>query len=225
MDNKEKPYLLAISIKKNNEGLIKKKNDPLALFTIVHNVKDFPFYKRNMAKEGINFAIDLGDKKAPSHNGHYYFDNHPDYVVHIDRSNTYSIFIVTNRIYNNRVATQLIQNIKNKLENNDDFDDHKNDQKNDDESHKLIMTQKDIEATLNKFLKEYEDPVEVDKIIKIQKTIDETKAIMMENINTLIERGQSIDDMVAKSEILSESSKIFYDGTRKLNRRCPCTIL
>lgn len=66
-------------------------------------------------------------------------------------------------------------------------------------------------------------PDKKDKIADLKLSMDEVKNIMTKNIETVIERGEHIDDLVAKSDDLSMKSKHFYKATRKLNRNC-CII-
>lgn len=64
--------------------------------------------------------------------------------------------------------------------------------------------------TLKSDVEKYQDPRQADNIFKIQAELDETKIEIRKTIEAVLERGQKIDDMVAKSENLSASSKMFY---------------
>lgn len=75
-------------------------------------------------------------------------------------------------------------------------------------------------SDLKKLCIEYQDPATVDKILKIQKEIDDIKDIMHVNIEKIIQRGDSIQDLLIKSENLSFSSKAFLKGTKDLNSCC-----
>lgn len=66
----------------------------------------------------------------------------------------------------------------------------------------------------------YQDPVNVDKILLIQKELAETKEILFQNIDKLLNRGESLHELVEKSENLSFQSKLFAKETKKLNRCC-----
>ena len=65
-----------------------------------------------------------------------------------------------------------------------------------------------------------QNPNDVDQIYSIQQTLDETMVIMHENIDRILERGEQIDDLVERSKSLSESSKMFYKASRRMNRCC-----
>jgi synaptobrevin family protein YKT6 len=50
--------------------------------------------------------------------------------------------------------------------------------------------------------------------MKIQKELDETKVILHKTIESVLERGEKIDDLVAKSQGLSDTSRMFYSKLR-----------
>lgn len=63
---------------------------------------------------------------------------------------------------------------------------------------------------LNDYIVKYQDPQQADSIMKIQKELDETKIVLHKTIESVLERGEKIDTLVAKSDGLSAQSKMFY---------------
>eukprot|EP00667_Euglena_gracilis_P020475 EG_transcript_22181 len=63
-------------------------------------------------------------------------------------------------------------------------------------------------------LSKYQDPNEADKILKIQKDLEETKTIMHQAIGDLLERGEKLDDLVQMSGDLGAASKAFYSTAK-----------
>lgn len=63
---------------------------------------------------------------------------------------------------------------------------------------------------LEDYIKKYQDPQQADSIMKIQKELDETKIVLHKTIESVLERGEKIDTLVAKSDGLSAQSKMFY---------------
>ncbi len=63
---------------------------------------------------------------------------------------------------------------------------------------------------LKDYLVKYQDPQQADSIMKIQKELDETKIVLHKTIESVLQRGEKIDDLVAKSDGLSAQSKMFY---------------
>lgn len=56
----------------------------------------------------------------------------------------------------------------------------------------------------------HKDPHQADNIMKIQKELDETKIVLHKTIESVLQRGEKIDDLVQKSDGLSSQSKMFY---------------
>ncbi|KAI4697475.1 uncharacterized protein J4E84_000605 [Alternaria hordeiaustralica] len=63
---------------------------------------------------------------------------------------------------------------------------------------------------LKDYIVKYQDPQQADSIMKIQKELDETKIVLHKTIESVLERGEKIDNLVQKSDELSASSKMFY---------------
>lgn len=66
----------------------------------------------------------------------------------------------------------------------------------------------------------FQDPATVDPMTKVQNELDETKIILHNTIASVLERGEKLDDLVAKSEGLSMQSKTFYKTAKKTNSCC-----
>ncbi|CAI6365931.1 unnamed protein product [Macrosiphum euphorbiae] len=73
---------------------------------------------------------------------------------------------------------------------------------------------------LNAMLAKYQNPKEADAMTKIQQDLDDTKIILHSTIEAVLERGEKLDDLVAKSEGLSMQSKAFYKTAKKTNACC-----
>ncbi|XP_055344361.1 synaptobrevin homolog YKT6-like [Paramacrobiotus metropolitanus] len=73
---------------------------------------------------------------------------------------------------------------------------------------------------LDEALAKYQNPKEADALTKIQADLDDTKVILHNTIEAVLQRGEKLDDLVAKSEELSMSSKAFYTTARKTNACC-----
>jgi len=69
-------------------------------------------------------------------------------------------------------------------------------------------------------LRESQDPASFDKILKIQKDLDSTQQVLHSTIDNILERGEKLDDLVARSDELSATSKQFYKQARKTNSCC-----
>lgn len=64
------------------------------------------------------------------------------------------------------------------------------------------------------------DVTNFDKIEKVNTQLKEVKEIMIENIEKILDRGEKLEDLLTKSQKLSETSKQFYKKAKKLNSCC-----
>ncbi|KAL4789439.1 Longin-like domain-containing protein [Aspergillus venezuelensis] len=70
------------------------------------------------------------------------------------------------------------------------------------------------------YISKYQDPQNVGSILKIQQELDETKVVLHKTIESVLQRGEKLDDLVQKSEGLSSQSKMFYTSAKKQNSCC-----
>ena len=54
----------------------------------------------------------------------------------------------------------------------------------------------------------------------LQKELAEIKTIMINNIDLLLKRGEKLEDLLIKTEYLTDTSKKFYENSKKLNKCC-----
>lgn len=70
------------------------------------------------------------------------------------------------------------------------------------------------------YLEKYQNPEAADPMMKVQNALDETKVVVYNTIEEVLKRGEKLDDLVAKSEGLSTSSRAFYKTAKKTNSCC-----
>ncbi|KAM5534980.1 hypothetical protein V8D89_011353 [Ganoderma adspersum] len=73
---------------------------------------------------------------------------------------------------------------------------------------------------VNTYLQKYQDPRQADAIMKVQQELDETKIILHKTIESVLQRGEKINDLVDRSNELSAQSKMFYKTAKKQNSCC-----
>jgi synaptobrevin homolog YKT6 len=66
----------------------------------------------------------------------------------------------------------------------------------------------------------YQDPRKADKLTAIQTQLDEVKDVMHTNIEQLMQRGETLDSLMAKSDDLGSASVQFYKQAKKANSCC-----
>lgn len=59
-----------------------------------------------------------------------------------------------------------------------------------------------------------QDPAKADSLYRVQQDLDETKIILHKTIESVLHRGEKLDNLVQKSSDLSSASQIFYKQVR-----------
>lgn len=57
----------------------------------------------------------------------------------------------------------------------------------------------------------------------VKDEVEETKAVLHTTMQSVLERGEKLDDLIKASENLSDQSKMFYTQARKMNKCCSYT--
>jgi len=73
---------------------------------------------------------------------------------------------------------------------------------------------------INSYLQKYQDPRQADAIMKVQQELDETKIVLHKTIESVLQRGEKLDNLVDRSQALSMQSKAFYKTAKKQNSCC-----
>ncbi|KAL2260976.1 hypothetical protein VTK26DRAFT_4839 [Humicola hyalothermophila] len=73
---------------------------------------------------------------------------------------------------------------------------------------------------VQEYLNNFQDANQASSIARIQQELDETKIILHKAIDSVLQRGEKLDDLVAKSSDLSAQSKMFYKSAKKQNSCC-----
>lgn len=129
-----------------------------------------------------------------------------DFRVHCSlQKNAKHVIVITDQDYPEPVAYRILEKIVSMNEN----------QKEQEEQGE----QKEQEYLMNIF-SFYEDPLN-DTIYRMKKDIEETKQILHSSIEKLFLRGEKLEDLIAKTDQLSQETKSFFRRTKKVNRWCP----
>lgn len=181
-------------------------SDPVVLANAT-DVSHFGFFQRNAAREFIVFASRTVAKRTPA--GQRQSVQHEEYKVHAYNSNGLCALGFMDDHYPVRSSFSLLNMV---------LDEY---QKAFGESWRSI--QADVAEPwqyLNDALTKYQDPAEADKLLKIQRDLDETKIILHKTIDSVLERGEKLDSLVEKSSDLSSASQMFYKQAKKTNQCC-----
>ncbi|KAF8880493.1 snare protein YKT6 [Infundibulicybe gibba] len=70
------------------------------------------------------------------------------------------------------------------------------------------------------YVQKYQDPRQADTIMRVQQELDETKIVLHKTIESVLQRGEKLDNLVERSTALSAQSKMFYKTAKKQNSCC-----
>jgi synaptobrevin family protein YKT6 len=75
-------------------------------------------------------------------------------------------------------------------------------------------------SVIRRGIREYQEPRNADKITKIIENLQEAQVIMTKNLQMALARGETLEQMLAKAEGISDQAKLFVRESKKLNRCC-----
>jgi synaptobrevin family protein YKT6 len=175
-----------------------KINDPLHLLHSIKNLKSVGFFQRSNVSEGIDFISKLVIERIVP--GIYEFISHNDYkICAYANGEGHSCIAIVDTTYPNKIACKLIKDVLGNVH---------------------IFTKYEIEKKLQELMYKYENISKLDHTDIINNEIDETKDILYRTIDSLMKRGESLDELVNRTTELSKSSKIFYKKASKMNSCC-----
>lgn len=186
-------------------------NKPILLSAAV-DVSTFPFFHRSTMKEHIIFhsrliaaRTALGKRQVVEFEnkiGHCYVYSHPSGL---------SLTVLSSANYPMRVAFGLINEALRLFQAKctGQWEERTEDVAGD----SLLPEGAEL-------LKKYQNPIEADKLLKVQRDLDEVKDVMLKNIDELLQRGEKLDDLMQRSEDLSNTSYQFYRQAKKTNSCC-----
>eukprot|EP00477_Mikrocytos_mackini_P000368 GAHX01000391.1.p1 GENE.GAHX01000391.1~~GAHX01000391.1.p1 ORF type:complete len:211 (+),score=38.17 GAHX01000391.1:39-671(+) len=175
----------------------------------------FSFFKRWLAKEFITYGSRIAAINAkegmPSETKIEKLDNVTAIAI---RAGRLAVASVVTDEYKNTVAVKLCQMILREFQT-----EHKN-LKN------YYLTEKDLDLPfpfLEKNFESFKDDKNVDKLEVLNQNVEELKDNVHNIIQKTIVRGEQLNELVAKSDQLSNTAKQFYMTAKKKNDGC-CTI-
>lgn len=174
--------------------------------TSAWNLTNLSFWERSAAKQMMTFGCrtvvartDVGVRQSVTMEQH---------MCHVFvRGDGMACVMLTNKDYNARVAFSFMTKV---------LRDHA-------QQHAQQHGEVDCDTqnvALESELARYQDPREADALSRINATLDDTKQIMHRNISQLMQRGETIDSLLARSADLNAASFLFYKEAKKTNQCC-----
>jgi len=178
--------------------------DPARILCSEFDLSSFGFFQRGSVQEFMVFFSKTLAERTPA--GTRQSVKEQNYVGHTyTKGEGISVVILTDEEYPTRVAFTLIQKLI------EDFIAT---------YPKSTWNNAISYPSLKEYLVKYQNPKEADPMMKIQKDLDETKIILHQTIESVLERGQKLDNLIERSEDLSMQSKTFYKTAKKTNSCC-----
>ncbi len=172
------------------------------------DLTSFSFFQRGSVQEFITFTSKILAERTETATRQSVKE--AEYMCHVFvRNDNLACVCVSDHEYPTRVAHTLLAKLM------DDFTAQVPRQQ--------WSTGKEVEGfagPLDVHLKKYQTPETADPMTRVQNELDETKIILHNTIANVLERGEKLDDLVAKSEGLSMQSKTFYKTAKKTNSCC-----
>ncbi|XP_004615495.1 synaptobrevin homolog YKT6 [Sorex araneus] len=189
-------------------SVLYKGEDKAVLLKSAHDVSSFSFFQRSSIAEFMTFTSQLIVERSKK--GSRASVRQEGYLCHVYvRPDSLAGVAIADSEYPSRVAFTLLEKVLDEFSQQIDRIDWP------------IGSPSTINYTaLESYLSKYQNPREADPMTKVQAELDETKIILHNTMESLLERGEKLDDLVSKSEVLGIQSKAFYKTARKQNSCC-----
>ncbi|OIR57956.1 MAG: SNARE protein YKT6, synaptobrevin/VAMP superfamily [Amphiamblys sp. WSBS2006] len=187
--------------------LARKEPQPTQVLAGEYNLASFSFFQKKGAQEFMTmFACTVIERTA---RGMRQSVDENNTVIHAKvRMDGLGCCVITDKAYPQRVAFALVEKAFSKFTETVP------------QSEWAGARKKVAFSGAKELFEEYQDPQKADPILKVEKELDETKEILHQTMQSLLERGEKLDDLVAQSEMLSTSSKKFFKAAKKTNTCC-----
>jgi synaptobrevin family protein YKT6 len=183
------------------------------LLCSAEKLDEFSFFQRGTIREHLQFGCrTICQRTRPQQRLRVDMKDNP-YIVHtFVRNDGLGGAVITDAEYPERAAQAFLK------KSTDDVDRSTRGNWN-----RVVADQEQTPGFLAADITAFQDPAGVDKLTRIQRELDQTTQIMRQNIDEVLKRGETLDDLMAKSDDLSATSVQFYKKAKDQNA-C-CTIL
>lgn len=194
--------ILGIGILRYNSDVA----DPVMLCQ-ASDLSSFGFFQRGTVQEMITFFDKTITKRTPP--GQRQSVQNEEYFVHVYmRGDGLCGCITCDSEYPPRVAFSLLTKLL------EDFSAFAPNWLSETRNDSIVWPQ------LQSDLAKYQDPANADQIMRIQRNLDETRDVLHNTIDSVLQRGEKLEDLVERSGELSAQSKLFYREAKRANSCC-----
>jgi len=175
------------------------------------DLSSFGYFQRSTVREHLVFASRTSCTRCPPGTRITIALKEVPYKCHCYRKiNGLAGIAISDNEYPDRVCHSLINRILNEFE-----------KKFTNNEWKKVTKDENFDfPVIAQLLKEYQDPKQADKYMKIQQNLDDIKDIMHKNLEEILRRGETLDVLLQKSDDIGEVSKMFHQKAKKNNQCC-----
>jgi synaptobrevin family protein YKT6 len=172
------------------------------------DLSTFGYFQRSSVKEFITFFSRTLVERCTR--GQRMSIEHESYVVHIHlRSDGLAGVVVADAEYHSRVAFTIINQLLLQF--------------HELHSETWPTAMQDVALPfpqLDRAIVDFQDPAKADKLTKIHEDLEKTISVVHQTIESVLDRGTKLENLVKQSEDLGLQSKLFYDNAAKANSCC-----
>ena len=191
-------------------GILRKgpdTNDVAIMLVQGTELSSFGFFQRGTVKEMITFFTKTIAERTPP--GLRQSVQKEEYYIHVYmRADGLCGVATCDAEYPPRVAFSLLTKTL------EDFDTQNAGW------NKQTTPEQIVWPAIQEVVEKYQDPASADQIMKIQKNLDETRDVLHGTIESVLQRGEKLEDLVERSGELSAQSKLFYKQAKRANSCC-----
>ncbi|XP_029460057.1 synaptobrevin homolog YKT6 [Rhinatrema bivittatum] len=189
-------------------SVLHKGDAKVHLLKAAYDVSSFSYFQRSSIQEFMTFTSQLIVER--SEKGSRASVKEQEYMCHVYvRNDSLAGVVIADNEYPSRVCFTLLDKVLDEFSKVVDRIDWPS-------GSPATITY----TALDGYLSRYQNPQDADPMSKVQAELDETKIILHNTMESLLQRGEKLDDLVSKSELLGTQSKAFYKTARKQNSCC-----
>ncbi|OAX41219.1 snare protein YKT6 [Rhizopogon vinicolor AM-OR11-026] len=181
---------------------------PSSVLSSTSDVSSFSFYQRGSVSEFLTFFTKTVVERTPQGQRQSVQEN--NYTAHVYNrggAEQLSAIIITDQEYPVRPAFSLLTKLL------DEF--------TAEVPQSSFANPSSISfPKIQTYIQKYQDPRQADTIMRVQQELDETKIVLHKTIESVLQRGEKLDNLVERSNALSTQSKMFYKTAKKQNSCC-----
>ncbi|EOR04649.1 hypothetical protein E3P92_01058 [Wallemia ichthyophaga] len=199
-------------------GAFDSSNKPAINIQQCEDLGSFSFYQRSSVREFLVFMAKTVAERTE--NGQRQSVQENNYTAHVFRQGDYSAVAIVTEQYPVRPAFSLLQKILDAVpgavRTAPTYPEWVEGARKGNNPTQCPV----VLPELNTLIIKYQDPKQADTIMRVQQELDETKVVMHKTIESVLERGEKLDNLVERSNALSAQSKMFYKTAKKQNSCC-----